>query len=100
MKNTKNMSFDELCRDFSSKNIAHSRRLGTEKNRIHLVSIVWEHGYMSMNDLLQKWLCENDIDYINDFNETVWFIYDGEWTRTNAFFDVTTNMVEFHRCIF
>jgi len=93
-------SYEELCSDFYSKNIAYNRRSGTEKGSVHFVSIIWENGCMSSNDLLRKYLQENNINYINDFNGTVWFIYNGEWTRTSVFNNRLTGVVAFRRYIF
>lgn len=88
------MNFDELCEDFSK------RKPATEVGSVPYISVEWKSKYASSNDLLRTYLNSNRIPYLNDFNGTVWFLYDGEWTRTKVKYDRESNMAHFNRCIF
>lgn len=94
------MNFDELCKDFSDRNVAVNKRPGTEIEVKPLVSIAWENGLASSNDLLCKYLHDNGIDYLRDFGGTVWFVWDGIWTRSKVRYNRDTNMAHFSRCVF
>ena len=91
------MTFNEICKDFNE------RRPGTEIGIKPFVSLEWNNGDMSSNDLLRRYLIENKIEYLNDFNGAVWFLFDGDWTRCKVKSERKNGdltVAHFSRCIF
>ena len=88
------MKFDTLCKDFNSKKPV----LGTEKEVVFLFSTKWENAFNSSNDLLIKYLKENHIEYLRDFNGTVWFLRNGNWHNAKTNYNRDTNIATFSVC--
>lgn len=92
------MTFDELCKDFNQR-----RPKTAPTAEVPFVSLPWENGDDSSNDLLRRYLIANGVEYLNDFNGSVWFLHDGGWTRCKVKGErlggeLTT--AHFYRCCF
>jgi len=89
------VDFNTLCKDFAAR-----KPKGVPIDTVPFASILWDDGDASSNDLLRRYLVDSGIDFINDFNGTVWFLYDGNWTRCKVHYDRRANIAHFSRCIF
>ena len=69
------MSFDELCKDFQ-----HRCPKCTPVGSHYWFSANWNRETDSINDLLIRWLKEWNIPYLRDYDGTIWFLYDNNWT--------------------
>lgn len=91
--------FSALCQDFANR-----KPTGAPIDTVPYATINWLDGDMSSNSLLRRYLVRNGIDFVNDFNGTVWFLHDGGWTRckvrSERQADGTPYVAHFERCIF
>ncbi len=86
------MTFDELCKDFTK------RKPIREMVWVPFITLEWSNGCLSSNDLLRGYLHDHQIPYLNSYG-SVWFLLDGEWTRTKVRYDRPTNLAYFSRCM-
>lgn len=97
--NSLKVDFDALCKDFAAR-----KPQEPPVSMAPFATIPWDNGDASSNDLLRRYLIDNSISYINDFNGTVWFLYDGNWTRCRVHCDRSQDgtpiIARFLRCIF
>lgn len=96
MKQTKplfSMGFNELCQNFNETHPAGYT--GTRTGKILFVKEL-EHG--SLNDLLQPYLVNNGIPYMEDMNGRIWFSDDG-YTWKSAYYEVRGTTVTAYEII-
>lgn len=97
--NSLKVDFDALCKDFAAR-----KPQEPPVSMAPFATIPWDNGDASSNDLLRRYLIDNSISYINDFNGTVWFLHDGNWTRCRVHCDRSQDgtpiIARFLRCIF
>ena len=87
------MNFDQFCKDFDKR---HPR--GEVIGRIPFFKAEWNDERKSTNDLLRSFLQEHGYDYLNTFDGTVWFQFQGRWRCCQH--EVNGNTVQFYLCEF
>ena len=83
------MNFDQLCKDFAER-----KPKGPVIGRIPLFKAEWSDGRKSANDLLRSFLREYHYDFLNTFDGTVWFLFQGRWRCCT--YKVEGNIVQFY----
>lgn len=74
------MTFDEICKDFDRR-----RPRCEAVGRRHWFTANWDNGNNCINDLLIRWLKEWNLPCLRfNLGEQIWFLYEGQWTRTEA----------------
>lgn len=91
------MSFRELCKDFNTNKPFYGTEKGTEL--LFKLKYTSMQPYQSSNDLLVKFLKENNIEYIATMG-VIWFKYHKKWTNIKVQVDRHTNTIEFYYCIY
>lgn len=87
------MNFDQFCKGFDKR---HPR--GEVIGRIPFFKAEWNDERKSTNDLLRSFLQEHGYDYLNTFDGTVWFLFQGRWRCCQH--EVNGNTVQFYLCEF
>lgn len=85
--------FEQLCKDFSRR-----RPLGPIVGETPWFNVKWENRNDSINDLLVRFLRENEFDYIRTINGDIWFLYHDVWER--CAYEVKDGWVHFFMCKF
>jgi len=87
------MTFDELCKDFNAR-----KPQGKAVAYTPFFNAKIKNGNDSTNDILRRFLRENDFEYINDFSGVVWFLYYGVWECCTS--EIKDGLVHFYMCKF
>lgn len=85
--------FEQLCKDFEKR-----RPRLAPAGEIPWFNVKWENGDDSVNDLLIRFLRENDIEYLHTFNGDIWFLYHDVWECCT--YEVKDGWVHFYMCKF
>ena len=83
------VSFGDLCKDFDNR-----RPKGPIIGRVPFFKTKWDKDWLSVNDLLRRFLIKHQYEYINTFNGTVWFLFRGNWRRCT--YEVDGDDVQFY----
>lgn len=74
------MTFEELSRDLSNS-YTYSKKDDSDR-KIPFATIPSTSGCDSSNDILIGFLTRHSFPHLQNFNGTVWFVFEGEWVRT------------------
>ena len=71
------MTYDELCKHFD-RNHPRCTPIGKQ----YWFTAEFQSGNECINDLLIRWLKEWHIPYIRVNFSEIWFLFQGQWTKT------------------
>ncbi len=94
------MNYEELCRSLTASGTHMTMGEGKEIGKVPLVTLASSSGNDSSNSLLVAYLNSQGIQWLRDFNGTVWFFYDSQWARAVSRYDSETSQFHYERCIF
>lgn len=92
------MTYVELCKSFVESGGCATMGFGKEIGYKHFVTIPSTSGWDSSNSLLISYLNASNIQYLQDFNGTIWIMLEGNWTRTVSTYDKKSDSFSYAKC--